>query len=607
MKYRKYQNDAAMACYRAWADGFRRLLVVMATGTGKSVTLLKIVEGWDIKLDGGVMILAHKRKLVDQLRQHCAHLNRQIGIEMGLESCRGDEDIVIGTVQSIARRLSKFNIEHFGLVIVDEAHHDSQKSLFYNEIEQWTRQKPTIYRLGFTATPQRGDGIGLSDRYDHIAFEFPLHKAIQEGWLVEPIPYVLGVKGLSFDRLRSDFSQDDIGALLTEDDKTLHNIAAQIIAFCGDKKFLVFMPTKASARRLRDILNDHPDNRHKCMEIDSDCHEEERHAFFEATKEGGPCRQLVGCDMLTEGYDCPDLEVVILVTKVGPKGKSALIQRVGRVTRPLSSVAAQFDSCSTADDRKLCIARSAKPFGIVVDMCGFSSRHNFIMPVTLEGEELSEEELREIGRIATEQGTKVPVKLDEIARQAKENLEKRKQLEAEEQRRRQELDSLVYARVQGLTVTKKNGLTNPDQGSYHGPKYKPAPEPATPAQVRFLKWKGVWEEGLTKKQAGVLIARLKQGPPTVDQIAILSKCEGYQGPPSNYFKADALIKLLKARGMRGPVPVLERWTVSVRQNKIDKKYRIYLVDSVTRKEIVYNNEAFILSHLAIYIARQISS
>ena len=117
----------------------------------------------------------------------------------------------------------------------------------------------------------------------------------------------------------------------------------------------------------------------------------------------------------------------------------------------------------------------------------------------------------------------------------------------------------------------------------------------------------MWEEGLTKKQAGILIAQLKQGPPTLDQITILAKCEGYVAPPSNYFKADAMIKLLRARGMKGPVPVIERWNVSVRQSKLDKKYRIYLVDSVTRKEILYNNEAYILSHLAIYIARQISS
>lgn len=601
IKLRNYQRKAVDAIYQEWYEGNHRLLAVLATGLGKSVIISQVISLWNIERDGAVLVVAHKRKLVEQLTGHIARTGiTSIGVEMGLDKSRGSEDIIVGTVQSISRRIKKLDPKNFGLVIVDEAHHDTAKSQLFNVLESWTRQNPSIKRLGVTASTGRSDKAGYTDRYDKIAFEMSLNEGVAQGFLVEPKTYVLGIEGLRFDKIRHNFSSDDIEKALSEDERTIHKIAAQIIAFCKDKKFLVFMPTKASARRLCDILNNHPDNPHKAMSIDCDCHEEERTEFFEKTKEGGEIRQMVGCDMLTEGYDCPDIEVVVLCTPVGANGKSSLIQRVGRGTRPLSSVASLLRDDMHPEERKGLIAASNKPYLAVLDLCGFSGKHNLIMAAEIEGD-IDPEIKGEIGLLASS-GLREPVSIEEIKRQAMDRLAKKREQKEKEERILRELMPAVFARAAISEVT-ETGMDELGRGN--GMKYKPTKEPPTVAQIKYLQRVGINTDGVTKNQAKELIATTKRGGAVDYQLKLIKQKLGKsQLPELTYYQAEAIIHCLRDRKTPGDPPVFNRSNVKIIKSDSDKKYRIFIIDSATKRILQFGEPHFMASK-AIFIARQL--
>lgn len=143
-------------------------MVKLATGLGKTVIFT------NIKRRGRVLVLAHREELINQ---PIKYYDCPVGIEMAGNKSVG-EPVIIASVQSLIRRLDRFDPWDFDTIITDEAHHSAARS--YKKIYEYF--VPRLH-LGFTATPNRGDGVRLNDVYEDIIFDRDLKWGIKQGYL----------------------------------------------------------------------------------------------------------------------------------------------------------------------------------------------------------------------------------------------------------------------------------------------------------------------------------------------------------------------------------------------------------------------------------------
>lgn len=145
-------------------------LAQMATGLGKTVTFANIPR------KGRVLLLSHREELVEQPRKY---YDCSFGVERGAEKSRGEE-VVSASVQSLVRRLDRFDPEEFDLMITDECHHAAAAT--YRKI--YCHFRPRLH-IGFTATPNRGDKVRLDGVFSRIIFQRDLRWDIQNGYLTD--------------------------------------------------------------------------------------------------------------------------------------------------------------------------------------------------------------------------------------------------------------------------------------------------------------------------------------------------------------------------------------------------------------------------------------
>lgn len=322
MELRPYQEEAKNAIFEQWKNGTRRTLLVLPTGCGKTIVFAKVTEDC-VRHGHRVLILAHRGELLDQAADKI-HKATGLGcaVEKAEESCQGSWfRIVVGSVQTLMRekRLNQFPEDYFNTIIVDEAHHCISDS--YQRVLQ---HFPEANVLGVTATPDRGDMRNLGQYFESLAYEYTLPKAIKEGYLSPikalTIPLKIDMSGVSVQA--GDFKAGEIGTVL---DPYLEGIAAEMEKYCQDKKTVVFLPLVKTSQKFRDILNDHG---FQATEVNGDSQDRaEILRDFEAGKYNVLCNSM----LLTEGWDCPSVDCIVVLRPT--KVRSLYCQMVGRGTR----------------------------------------------------------------------------------------------------------------------------------------------------------------------------------------------------------------------------------------------------------------------------------
>jgi ATP-dependent helicase IRC3 len=121
------------------------------------------------------MIIVHRRELVEQAAKHCrlAYPDKIVEIEMGNNVATGHGDIIIASVQTLARgRIHKFDPKLFKLILVDEAHHivarSYREALGHFDLNEPSTDAPVL--VGVSATFARFDGLKLGAAIDHIVY-----------------------------------------------------------------------------------------------------------------------------------------------------------------------------------------------------------------------------------------------------------------------------------------------------------------------------------------------------------------------------------------------------------------------------------------------------
>lgn len=322
MELRPYQNEAKDSIFEEWDKGVNKTLLVLPTGCGKTIVFAKVTEDC-VRRGDRVLILAHRGELLDQAADKIkAATGLGCATEKAEETCLGSwYRITVGSVQTLMRekRLGQFPADYFKTIIIDEAHHCVSDS--YQRVLQ---HFPNAKVLGVTATPDRGDMRNLGEYFESLAYEYTLPKAIKSGYL-SPIkaltlPLKIDMSGVGIQA--GDFKVGDIGTAL---DPYLHSIADEMAKYCCDRKTVVFLPLVKTSQKFRDILNS---KGFQAAEVNGESQDRaEILADFDAGKYNVLCNSM----LLTEGWDCPSVDCIVVLRPT--KVRSLYSQMVGRGTR----------------------------------------------------------------------------------------------------------------------------------------------------------------------------------------------------------------------------------------------------------------------------------
>jgi len=436
MKLRPYQSAASDAIFTEWQEN-DSTLVVMPTGGGKTILFADVIRRM---FPRRALVLAHREELIFQARDKIQRVTGlQADVEMGeyrAESGLFDAArVVVSTIQTQCSggdgggRMGKFDPQRFGLLIIDEAHHATSQS--YRRVIDYYRTNPALKVLGVTATPDRADEEALGQVFQSVAFDYDVLDAINDGWLVPIEQQMVHVEGLDYSSIRTtagDLNGGDLAAVL-EAEKNLQQMASASLQIIGRRRALVFTASVKAAEMMAEILNRH--RRGMASWVCGKTDREERRRIL-ADFAAGKVQVVCNCGVLTEGFDDPGVEVVIMGRPT--KSRSLYSQMVGRSTRPLPGV---VDGPETAEARLAAIAASAKPSCLVVDFVGNAGRHKLITSADILGGEVSEEAMELAMARTLKAGG--PVNMTEALAEAEQDLKQREQARLAEAARRAQL------------------------------------------------------------------------------------------------------------------------------------------------------------------------
>lgn len=322
MELRPYQQEAKTAVFNEWEQGHDKTLLVLPTGTGKTIVFAKVSEEC-VRRGKRVLILAHRGELLEQAADKIlSATGLGCSVEKAEQSCIGSwYRITVGSVQTLMteKRLSRFSKDYFDNIIIDEAHHCISDS--YQRILNYFAEAQV---LGVTATPDRGDMKNLGQVFDSLAYEYTLPKAIKEGYLspikAVTIPLKIDMTGVATQA--GDYKAADIDTAL---DPYLEAIAGEMMNYCKDRKTVVFLPLIKTSQKFRDILNS---KGFRAAEVNGNSDDR---AQVLADFDKGVYNVLCNSMLLTEGWDCPSVDCVIVLRPT--KVRSLYCQMVGRGTR----------------------------------------------------------------------------------------------------------------------------------------------------------------------------------------------------------------------------------------------------------------------------------
>jgi len=320
--FRPYQDQASAAIRDGWVQGLRTQLLVLPTGTGKTIVFAREI-GWEVSHGHTVLVLAHREELLQQAADKLEAVNGlQAVVEKAERHAFYDDQVVVASVQTLCRdaRLAMWPADHFSLIIVDEAHRTTAAS-YQKVLAHFTGARV----LGVTATPDRGDRKNLGTFYQRVAFEYSLIDAVRDGHLARPVVKTIPLR-LDLDSVEvrgGDFADDQVGNLITP---LLPQIARQLWEEAKNRKIIIFLPTIESSQRLAEQLRIVGFNAEWIAGISED-----RKAKLEAFARSGSGSAMCNAMLLTEGYDEPSIDAVCVLRAT--KVRALYAQAVGRGTR----------------------------------------------------------------------------------------------------------------------------------------------------------------------------------------------------------------------------------------------------------------------------------
>ena len=320
LELKKHQIAALKALEEMRANSESIALLYHATGTGKTVTAVM-----DAKRCGGrVLFIAHTQELVNQAARTFRDLWPTVTVGRYIESMKQpNAHVVCGSVQSVALHLENFKSDAFDYLIVDEAHHAAADT--YQKVLSWF--KPA-FTLGLTATPERADDKSILEIFKNTAHKLDIQTAVEIGELV-PVRCIRIHTNIDLTKVRFNSVQYNIRDLESKIYVPERNrlIVDTWLDYVRDKRTVVFC---ASVKHAEQIAQMFREQGIRAAAVSGGMKQADRKEFqdrFVARE----IQVLCACDLLNEGWDCPEIEVLFMARPT--MSKVLYTQQLGRGMR----------------------------------------------------------------------------------------------------------------------------------------------------------------------------------------------------------------------------------------------------------------------------------
>ena len=482
--------DAVNAIYEHWREWMRELLV-LPTGCGKTVVFNTVAN----RQPGKTLILAHRDELIEQARDKYASM---FGETPGkIKASENDiRRVTVGSIQTMSRR---DYTNAFDTVIIDEAHHAISPSY-----QALLSQLENAKVLGVTATPDRGDKRSLAAYFDGIAYEYGLKDAISDGYLCPIMAKTVPLE-IDMNSVKVSIGDFEVNSIAETLEPYLPQIAEAIMLHASARKTVVFCPLISIAQELASMI---PGAR----EVNgSSADRKETLDWFDQAGKGAV---LCNAMLLTEGWDCPSVDCVVVLRPT--KIRALYCQMIGRGTR----------------------LSPGKTNLLILDFLWLCKKHNLCKPASLISD--NEVDINEVTTVSEDEEIDL---LDAIS-------------DAEEARRN------ALAAELARQTRKKSELINPlelfslldDVGLVdYEPAFKWEEAEPSQKQIEALSRFGIDAEGISRGYASAIMGRLvdrsKRNLATVKQINCLRK-HGYDPIDWTFEQASKKISALAAVGWK---------------------------------------------------------
>lgn len=333
MQLREYQREAIDAAYQEYREGNQAALVVLPTGAGKTPVIATVAKDF-VSYGERVVILAHVKELLAQSVEKLEAIapGLPVGIfSAGLGSKDTGQAVLVAGIQSVYNQASRLGKRD--LVIIDECHRipEDDQTRYKIFLSELMVENPDLKILGLTATPYRMDAgliYGEGQLFPRVCFEAGIAELIGGGYLSRlknrngstlAIPNLKGVGSRGGDFVASELAervdQDELVEAL------VHDVFIQSV---GRKSVLVFAVSVAHAHRIWQRLL----NFGEVAAVVTGETESPERAKMLAQFKSGEIRFLVNVMVLTEGFDAPNIDCVVLARPTQSAG--LYYQMVGR-------------------------------------------------------------------------------------------------------------------------------------------------------------------------------------------------------------------------------------------------------------------------------------
>ena len=397
MILRPYQNEFVNAVARGFHEGFTKQLGVLPTGGGKTICFAAIANRFHTKRSERTLVLAHREELINQAVDKIHHATGLLSsIEKGELKADRTAPVVVASIQTLqGKRLESWDANHFGLIVVDEAHHVLAES-YLRTLNHFNARV-----LGVTATPDRGDKKNLATYFENVAYECTILDLIRAEYLS---PVMVKAVPLKIDISKVKTTAGDLDAQGCEDAilPYIDTIAEYLATHCADRKILAFLPLISTSQKFVEacrragLSSAHVDG----MSTDR--------GLILSHYSAGQYQVLSNAMLLTEGYDEPSIDCVVILRPT--KSRALYCQAVGRGTR----------------------LHAGKKDLLLLDFLWLHEKHNLAKPSCLVAKNAAEEEgmmkaVREAGEVDLEEAMRLAALEREaaLARQIAENMRKK--------------------------------------------------------------------------------------------------------------------------------------------------------------------------------------
>lgn len=320
LELKAHQKQALAALAEMRSHHKTIALLYHATGTGKTVTAVS-----DAKRFGGrTLFLAHTHELVEQAYHTFKSLWSEVSVGRFTDGIKEqDAFVVCGGIQSVALNLERFRETDFDYLIIDEAHHAAAET--YQKVLGYFKPK---FTLGLTATPERADDKDILEIFKNTAHRLDIQTAVEIGELV-PVRCIRIHTNIDLTKVRFNSVQYNIRDLESKiyvpERNTL--IVDTFMDYVPTKRTVIFCASVKHAEQIAAMIRE----RGVAAEAVSGSMKSSERKEYLAKFAKGEIKALCACDLLNEGWDCPETEVLFMARPT--MSKVLYTQQLGRGMR----------------------------------------------------------------------------------------------------------------------------------------------------------------------------------------------------------------------------------------------------------------------------------